>query len=167
MQSRRAATRPCASLRTRRFINRLVDASGTSLVEGALITPLLLMLTFATVDFGSLFYAYLALENGVGQATRYGVTGNQVAGLSRTQSIMKSMREATPTLTIDDTAFSFSYLPPGATVWLGGPGGPNDVSKVTVTYPWPLLTPLVRPFFAGGQVTLVVEATMKNEPSFQ
>jgi Flp pilus assembly protein TadG len=30
-----------------------------------LITPLLLMLTFGIIDFASMFYVYLALENSV------------------------------------------------------------------------------------------------------
>jgi Flp pilus assembly protein TadG len=149
--------RPSVSLRTEK---------GTSLVEAALITPLLLLLTFAIVDFASLFYIYLALENGVSQASRYGVTGNQVAGMTREQSIRTAMRQATPTLTIADGAFSFSHLRPGQGTWDAGVGGPSDIDKVTVNYNWPLLTPLVRPFFANGQINLVVESAMKNEARF-
>ena len=59
-----------------RVFRRLKDSKGTSLVEAALITPLLLLLTFGICEFASLFYVYLALENGVSQATRFGVTGN-------------------------------------------------------------------------------------------
>jgi Flp pilus assembly protein TadG len=135
-------------------------------VETALIAPLLLLLTFAIVDFATLFYAYLALENGVGQATRYGVTGNQAAGLTREESIIAAMRDATPTLTLADGAFVFSHLTPGAAAWLGGAGGPNDIQKVTVNYSWTILTPLVRPFFTDGKITLTVESAMKNEPRF-
>ena len=58
-----------------RVVKRLGDAKGTALIEAALITPLFLLLTFSIVDFGALFYAYLALENGVSLASRYGVTG--------------------------------------------------------------------------------------------
>ena len=140
--------------------------SGTSLVEAALITPLLLLLTFAIVDFATLFYLHLALENGVSQASRYGVTGNQAAGMSRQESIKQAMRQATPTLTIGDSCFTFSHLRPGQATWEAGVGGPNDIDKVTVNYSWTLLTPLVRPFFAGGQINLVVEAAMKNEARF-
>ncbi len=137
------------------------------MVEAALITPLLLLLTFAMVDFATLFYAYLALENGVSQATRYGVTGDVVAGLSREDSIKKAMRLATPTLTIADGAFAFSHLSPGDNTWHGGAGGPNDIEKVTVNYSWALLTPLVRPFFPDGRINLIVESAMKNEPRFE
>ena len=80
---------------------------------------------------------------------------------------MKAMRDATPTLTIADAAFAFSHLSPGAGAWTTGAGGPNDIEKVTVTYPWPLLTPLVKVFFPGGQVMLTVESAMKNEPRFE
>jgi len=119
------------------------------------------------VDFGVLFYAYLALENGVSQASRYGVTGNQGGGLTREQSIRKAMRDATPTLTIADAAFTFSHLRPGQATWDAGVGGPNDIDKVTVSYAWPLMTPLMRPFFTNGQAVLTVESAMKNEARFQ
>ena len=144
------------------------------MVEAALITPLLLMLTFAIVDFASLFYVNLALENGVSQATRYAVTGNQVddplnpgSKLSRADSIKTIMRQATPTLTINDSAFSFSHMPPGGAAWLGGTGGPSDIEKVTVSYTWNIMTPLLRPFFNNGQVQFTVDSAMKNEGRFQ
>jgi hypothetical protein len=152
----------------RRAVQRRIrDAGGAALIEAALITPLLLLLTFSIVDFSALFYAGLALENGVSQATRYGVTGNQMNGLSRTDSIIAAMRQATPTLAIPDNAFTFSHLPQGGGAWLAGPGGPGDLEKLTVDYTWTLLTPLLRPFFTGGQVHIRVESAMKNEPSFQ
>jgi len=137
------------------------------MIEAAIITPLLLMLTFSIVDFGAVFYVYLALENGVSQATRYGVTGNQSPGLSREDSIKVAMKNATPTLTIPDGAITFSYLAPGDTTWHAGAGGPNDVQKITVHYSWTMLTPFVRALFHGGAVMLTVESAMKNEPRFE
>ena len=158
MTMSRMKIRPSVSFRTEK---------GTSLVEAAFIMPLLLLLTFSMVDFATLFYAYLALENGVSQASRYGVTGSQGAGLSRQESIKKAMRQATPTLTIADGAFTFSHLRPGQGNWDAGVGGPNDIDKVTVNYSWALMTPLMRPFFTNGRVTLTVESAMKNEATFQ
>ncbi len=163
MQNRRARIQPSVLSRIRRVRERLADSTGTSLVEAALITPLLLLVTFGIVDFASLFYVHLALENGVSQATRFGVTGVEIAGLTREESIMAAMRDATPTLTIEDDMFAFSHMPPGANVWVGGAGGANDIDKVTVNYSWTLMTPLVRSFFDGGKITLIVESAMKNE----
>jgi Flp pilus assembly protein TadG len=162
--------RPCVKLRrttARRIVSRIRDSRGATLVEAAIITPLLLLLTFSIVDFASLFYVYLALENGVSQATRYAVTGAIEAGMTREQSIKAAMRNATPTLTLGDGVFSFSHLPPGATTWSSGTGAENDIGKVTINYQWTLMTPLIRPFFTGGQVTVRVESAMKNERKFE
>jgi len=142
------------------------DTSGGSLVEAALITPLLLLLTFGIIEFATMFYVYLALENGVSQATRYGITGNTVAGLSRDDSIIATMRDDTPTLTIPGSAFTFSHLPQGGSSWLPGPGGPGEIERVTVDYNYDVMTPLLRPFFTSGQFHIQVNSSMRNEGRF-
>jgi Flp pilus assembly protein TadG len=151
---------------TSRLVRRLRDSKGANIVEMALVMPLLFLLTFSIVDFASMFYVYLALENGVSQAGRFGVTGNVTGALSREDSIRLAMRQATPTLTISDAAFTFSHLTPGNPAWLAGSGNPSDVSKVRVTYTWALMTPFIRPFFPGGQISIAVESAMLNEPRF-
>lgn len=153
------------------IIRRLRATEGTNLVEAALITPLLLVLTFSIVDLGAIFYAYLAMENGVSQAVRYGITGNQLtdasgATMTRQSSIIAAMRSSTPTLSLPDSAFTFQHMTPGSGSWSGGVGGPNDIDKVTVSYDWQLMTPVLRPFFPTGQVHLQVESAMKNEGRF-
>src|SRR6185295_14587142 len=104
-------------MRRIRNIRRLSDARGANLVEAAIVTPLLLLLTLGIVDFSAMFYAYLALEHGVSQATRYAITGQAETGLTRVESIKKQMRDATPTLTIPDAAFSFSFMPATGGAW--------------------------------------------------
>jgi Flp pilus assembly protein TadG len=157
--------------RARRLLR---GTAGVNMIEAAIVTPLLLLLTFAVVDFASVFYVYLALENGVSQATRFAVTGNTLEDpsspgtpLDRPGSIKLAMRRATPTLTIPDGAFSFSHMAPGAAGWAGGVGGPGDVEKVTVTYTWNVMTPLLRPFFTNGRITFAVDSSMKNESRFE
>jgi Flp pilus assembly protein TadG len=150
----------------RRSFRRLGDARGANLVEAAIITPLLLLLTFAIVDFSAMFYAYLALEHGVSQATRLAITGRTSGSLSREESIKARMRESTPTLTIPDSAFVFTNMAPNTSTWVGGVGGAGSIGRVTVNYTWQFMTPLVRPFFTGGQLSLSVSSTMKNEAIF-
>jgi Flp pilus assembly protein TadG len=152
---------------SRRVFRRLSDSEGNTLLEAAVITPLLLLVTFAIIDFGALFYVHLALQNGVSQATRYGVTGNVMPGLTQQNSIMTTMRQSTPTLTLDDSAFVFSHLSPGGTVWVGGIGAPGDIDKVTVNYTWQIMTPMIRPFFTNGQINFSVESSMKSESKLQ
>jgi len=156
----------------RERLRRLLrDGTGSNLVEAALLTPLLVLLTLAVVDFGGLFYCYLALEHGVSEASRYGITGNLMtdpggSAMTREASIRAAMRNATP-LTLDDSAFNFSFKSPGSSSWSGGSGGPGDITKVTVTYNWTLMTPLLRMAFTGGQIALHAESAMKNEARFQ
>ena len=122
-------------------------------------------LTFTVLDFAWIMYAYLAMENGVTQATRFAVTGNTLndssgTPLSRDQSIRQAMRNATPGFQLDDSAFTFDNLTDGT----AGTGGPNDIIRVTVRYDWQLLTPFLRPFFPSGKVSIGVASTMRNEP---
>jgi Flp pilus assembly protein TadG len=152
---------------TSRLAQRLRDARGANIVEMALVMPLLFLLTFSIVDFASLFYVHLALENGVSQAARFGVTGNTTGAFSREDSIRDAMRQATPTLTLADNAFTFSHMKPGGAAWLPGSGNPSDISKVRVTYTWALMTPFIRVLFPAGQINLAVESAMLNEPKFE
>ena len=153
--------------RLRRAIKGLRDTTGANMVEAAIVAPLLVLLTFTIVDFSALFYCYLALENGVSQATRYAVTGNVKGTLSRADSIKAAMRDATPSLTIPESAFTFSHLAVGGSTWAGGTGGPDEVERLTVDYTWTFFTPLMRPFFPSGNIHLRVASTMRNEGKFQ
>ena len=131
------------------------------MVETAIVLPLLLLLTFGIIEFGVLCYTNLALENGVSQASRFGITGS--GGTSRQASILSELRRSTPTLTIDDSHIEFSHLAGGS--WVNGIGGAGDVAKLTVTYPHDLI--VLRPLVSGGRVTLRVESAMKNEDRFE
>jgi Flp pilus assembly protein TadG len=155
----------------RRFSHRIIrfvrHCGGTNLIEAAILTPLLVLLSFSIVDFASIFYVYLALENGVSQATRFGVTGSTLndpstgSPLSRQDSVVLAMQRATPTLTIDSSAFTFSHLTAGT--WSSGFAGSGEVGKVSVNYTWNIMTPLLMPFFPNGQIQFTVTSAMKNE----
>jgi Flp pilus assembly protein TadG len=152
-------TRFCA----RRTGRRLRSCAGQSLIEAAIVTPFLLLLTFAIIDFAVLFYVYLALESGVSQATRYGVTGNVMPGMSRTESIKTAMRQATPNIALDDSNFAFSHLAGGS--WVSGTGGPGDIEKLTINYRHNVI--LLMPLFTNGGIDIRVESSMKNERRFE
>lgn len=151
----------------RRALARLRQCDGANLLEAAIVTPLILILTIGMIEFASIFYVFLALQNGVSQATRFGVTGATMGTSSRADSIKTAMRQATPTLTIPDNAFTFRHMPEGGTTWVSGTGGPNAIERVTVAYTWNFFTPLMRPFFPSGRMTLNVDATMKNEGKWE
>jgi Flp pilus assembly protein TadG len=147
----------------RRLTRFLRGREGTNLVEAALVSPMLFMVTFAIVDFGMIIYAHTALENGVGLATRYAVTGRVIAGETRETSIKEAMRDATPTITIPNEAFTFSHIPAGGATWLAGVGGPNDIGRVQVDLDWDLMTPFASALFTNGSYHIGVESVMRNE----
>jgi hypothetical protein len=149
-----------------RLFRRLSASEGTNVIEAAIITPLLLIVTFAIVDFAVLLYVHLALANGVSLATRYGVPGNTMPGLSREASMKAAMRDNTPTLTLDDAAFTFSHMGAGGGGWVAGAGGPSDVEKLRVDYTYHLMTPFLKPLFPNGEINFRVESAMKNEGLF-
>jgi TadE-like protein len=150
---------------TRRWRRMAGETSGANLLEAALVTPLLLLLTFGIADFAAVFFVYLSLEHGVTEATRTGVTGTATG--AREASLIAAMRAATPALTIPDSAFTFSHLPPGGSTWVAGAGGPDDIDKITVDVTWPLMTPVLRPMFPSGELHIRVESSRKNEWRFE
>ena len=56
----------------RSVIRRRDRSRGQSVVEFALVLPILLLLLAATIDFGRLFYAYVAVENAAKEGALYG-----------------------------------------------------------------------------------------------
>jgi Flp pilus assembly protein TadG len=151
---------------------------GQALVETAFVLILLIILTFAIIDFASLFYVYLALENGVSQATRFGITGQQYLDpnpmappgslLSRIESIKTAMKNNTPTLDLTNPSnpqYSFEKLV--GTTWTAYGSGEDikggEIMRVTVQYHWNLITPLIRPFFPSGGIDIRVTSSVKNE----
>lgn len=152
----------------------LRDCHGNNLLEGAMVTPLLLLLTFGIVDFASMFHVYLAMENGISQATRFAVTGatkedpnKQGTLLGREGTIKAVMQDASPTLNVNAMMFTFSHMKPGSASWAGGAGGPGDIGRVTVDYSWKPLTPILGPFLTGGKMTMTVESAMRIEPTWE
>lgn len=150
-----------------RFMKRIRDARGVSMVEAAILTPLLLLVTFAIMEFASILYCNLALQNGVAQATRFGVTGQVMNGQDRVTSMKAIFRQATPTLNVPDANFTFSHLPVGGSNFVPGTGGPGEVERLSVSYEWTVYTPLMRTFIPSGRVVLRAESAMKNETLFQ
>jgi Flp pilus assembly protein TadG len=158
----------------KRAITFLRDRGGNTLLESAMVTPLLLVLTFGLVDFATMFYVYLTMETGVSQATRFAVTGatmedpdNPGTQLSREGTIKAAMKDATAGLDMSAMTFTFSHMTPGSTTWAGGAGGPGDIGRVSVEYDWEPLTPIVRPLLSGGKLHVKVESAMKNESKWE
>lgn len=137
---------------------------GTSLLEFALVAPMVFLLLFAVFDYTRLFYVEMTLQNAVRTAGRYGVTGNHLAdpnhpgqNLSRVSSMIQIAQRAA--LGLDVANMQISSTGGGK----GSAGGPQDTFTITLTTNLKLLTPIVGRFFNNGAYTFTVAVSFKNE----
>ena len=132
---------------------------GQSLVELALVLPVLLLLVLAAVDLGRIFFARIAVTNAAREgAYEASYRGTFVAnsGCSATNSVMCAiLNEAQSSLTIAPSDVSWSCSNAGGCA----PGGYGDRVTITVTGHFELLTPILSAFFGGSNVTFSSSAS--------
>ena len=117
---------------------------GAALVEMAIILPVLLVLLLGVIDLGRIFYAYEALANATREGARYCALhpGNQAGTQTRVQAELN-----TSMATDVDVTTTCSDLGAGKQI------------TVTATYPFEVLTPLIRQL-TGGDIVLSTSASM-------
>lgn len=206
------------------FCKLLRCCRGATLVEYAIVAPILMLLLMGTLEFNLVMYASAVLEGATNFAARLAKTGytnssttspcssqtgtaqNQqqfiqfiaeqhVGGLmnpcnltasSKTYSQFGYVDEAEP-YCVPSTGICYGYgssngngpgYVPGDTytdingngqwdsdIGVAGLGGPGDIVVYTLSYPWPIMTPWMRPFFGNqSTITLTASAVVKNEP---
>jgi Flp pilus assembly protein TadG len=148
---------------TIRLIRRLRDTEGANLVEAALILPIMLLTMFGLMEFALILYIQMALQNGISQAARFGITRTVLEEKTREESIIAILKRETPTLSLSDANVTFRHKPLIGGSWEDGTGPGNSLERVTVTYDYAIMTPVLLPFFSNSTITLTAEATMKNE----
>lgn len=160
-----------------------MNTKGQTTVEFALAALVLFTFVFAIIDFVMMFYVNLTMQNAVREGARYAITGQADQpgqgvqnGEQRKKAMIKKMIESAhglyeknanpqkdPTVSVltpsSDPTFS-NYT--GRTV--NDTGEPTEIVRVSLDYSWPLLTPILRPFFPDGKYAFVVRATMRHEP---
>jgi len=146
--------------------------SGQTLIEFAIAAMVFLLLVLGIMDFANLFYYKLTLQSAVRQAGRYAITGQCVTdssgacSLSRYNSIIQTLQSYSNGIlnssnTTSDVTITCTPQGGGCPNTAGGPG---DIVKITVTYPYHVMTAPVAKFFSGGLYTITVSATFTNEP---
>ncbi|MBN8210563.1 pilus assembly protein [Bacillus sp. NTK071] len=119
---------------------------GQSMVEFALVLPVLVMLLFGIVDFGRIFHAYITIDHASREAAR-------VASIGESDSkIVSTAVTSGSSIHLSSGQVSVS---PGGTKTAG-----SDV-RVTITYPITFLTPVISSI--SGPITLSSSAAMRVE----
>lgn len=137
-------------------------ARGSSLVEFALVAPLLLLLFFSMFEFGRLFFTRLTVRHAVIEATRFAVTGSIASDpetgdpLDRVRSIQQTLQTRAMGLPI---ALDDIEIDPA------DGGGPEDVVRVTLTYTYTYSLPGFDDVLPD--LRFAVSTAMRNEPYFE
>ena len=140
------------------------EQSGQSLVEFALVAPLLLLLLYGIIQFGLIFYGFITVE----QAARMGVRS---ASLGSSISVIGQAIDAEISgIGMNPTATTTAYTPPGPftsttdrLVWdaYSASSGSNATVVVTVLYRFPIVIPI----FGTTNIQLQQQFTMPQEDS--
>lgn len=120
---------------------------GQTLVETALILPVVLLILLGIVEFGRLFCNYLVVSNASREGARY-------ASLSKTDAEVKQkINELVSAAGIsqDDITISFSN---GEDIRI-----PGESIEVRVDYDHNLITPIVGPIISDSGVIKLTSAT--------
>lgn len=105
---------------------RALGERGTSLVEFAMVAPLLLVLLFAIADFGRAFQTWITLTNAAREGARLGATGADAA------AIRNRVRATAPGLNLPDQNIQVT----------NAQGATGESVTVRVNFTLNLITPL-------------------------
>lgn len=160
------------------------DTSGASALEFSLVAIPFLLLIFAVLEVGLVYFANFTLENAVSHGARLIRTGQaQSQKFSAEQFKIEVCKALSPPLTcgelkIDVEKFAdFSSAKPGSPLDGGGnlksnfkydPGLGGDIVVVRAFYEWTLAAQLPKEVslsnMANGNRLLVATAAFRNEP---
>lgn len=127
--------------------------NGQTLVEFALMIPLLLLIAVVVFDLGRAIFYYSTIHNAAREGARYGIIyPDDATGMrNTTQNYAFGMG-----LPLSDVA---AGLGPAEII----DGFPNPTVRVTVSYSFTPATPILAWLIPSGQITLTSQATMRTE----
>lgn len=140
------------------------NTSGQSLVEFAIVLPLLLLVFLGIFEFGRFYFTKLTLQHAVREATRFAITGNVLADpetgdpMDRVNSIVRVILDNTKNLDVDLD---------GVTITPADGGGPEDIVRVRVDFQYNLTVPLIQNIVPDGHVNFSFSTAMRNEAFYE
>jgi Flp pilus assembly protein TadG len=153
----------------------LHSGKGSTIVEFAMVFPMLLLLMFGVMDFGFYFFVQHSLQFATREGVRLALVGrtiNDGAGnpLNRTASIVQTIRSkaAVAVRPAEVSVYVFpvdaAFTDPTVLDTLqNNSGPPGSYMRVRSRYTYRFITPLIGAFVPGGSKVIAVQATYKNE----
>ncbi len=129
--------------------NQRSGSRGQSLVETAIILPIVLLLVMGIIEFGLLFNNYILISNASREGARKASLGGTDSEVIQTiQNMTTSLNLSNMTITISP---DYSSRRHGAEV------------QVAINYRSPLITPIIDNLFPGGVAELKNASIMRVE----
>jgi Flp pilus assembly protein TadG len=134
---------------------------GQSLVEFALAATLMIFLLLATIDFGLAFFSWIALRDAAQEGATYGSLHPPLVAADIT-AIRNRVKTATTTPVnlgnLIDSDIVVDVL--DSTGAVGGTPCPGNGVRVTVTYKYNVITPMISNFI--GRSYILISATVAD-----
>ena len=137
----------------------------------ALLAPLFLLLLLAVFEYGAMFFVNLSMQHAVREGARYAITGQtdldkNVDDPARYRAVIEKIKQSSmglydsvhPVISVNGTRYGSSASYSNSMF-----GGSGDVIVLQLDCAWPVVTPLLRPFFTAGTYRFSVATTMRNE----
>jgi hypothetical protein len=153
---------------------RLWNSRGSTLVEYALVLPMLVWLIFAVIEFGHYGFVQHSIQFATREGVRLALVGRTLTNpngtsMSREQSIVKKIQDCAA-VAVPPGKLSISIYPVNADFtdpngWLGtqDAGLPGSNMRVRTRYDYAFITPVIGAFFPNGHATISAQATYRNE----
>ena len=155
-------------------LGRRSDQRGVTIVEFAMVLPVLFILMMSVVDFGLCFFAEHTLQFATREGVRIALVGRVLTDsngnpLTREATIIETIQKqaaiAIPADKVHISIYPVSSDLTDPTGWQttqdAGSGG--SYMRVRTSYDYAFLTPVLRAVFPGGKLTLQAQSTYRNE----
>jgi Flp pilus assembly protein TadG len=139
-------------------MTKLSSKSGQSLVEMALLLPVLLLLAVVTLDLGRGIYYYTEVYNAAREGARYGIIHpDDATGITNAATRLA--------VGLDQSQLTVITCECGKTCINVNscPANYKNIIRVKVTYNFKLVTPLANLFTSGGQIPMKSTSMMAIE----
>lgn len=136
------------------------DEHGATLVEFALVTPVLLVVLVACFDFARALNAYVTIASAAREGARYA----SISDSPTSDSVRSHLLTRVAPLDTSSSAFGVALATPVPTNLSWSPDAPRPMKfTVVVTYQWHSATWLVGSFFAAtsGSPTFASSSSME------
>jgi Flp pilus assembly protein TadG len=133
------------------------------MVEMAILLPAVLLIMFALMEAGRLFFAYNTVQHAARTGARFAVTGAGLLEGDREARIEEATAEAAEVLgDVDITIRSWNGPTPVGSGRDGDAGDPCDIVEVEVQYTYRPIVSIIEPLL--GEIVLVGRDRKMNEP---